>query len=396
MAADGAGRRARRVEQHRVERSGLPLGRVGGDGFGRQLQAGEILPQPFEALGRAVDRGHAGAGGGKLRGLAAGRGAQIGDAQAAHVAEQPRRQRGGGVLHPPRAFVVAGERRDRAVHDRAHRSGRQHAPAERLRPLLGLALDRQVERRLPAVGVRDGAGRGFAVARSPARHQPAGRVEHRRIGCGQALRALARDPAEHRVDQSGIARRTPVGLRQPHREIDRGVVGHFEPEDLRGADQQGGLDPRRIGRQPAFEQQPEQMAQRPEPAQHRRDEAADQRAVALGERRKAARRGRRAARRAYGAGAARLRECRPRSAARSRPGDSAAIGEREAMRVMWHESAARTRPATSRRVPLRGRGCVATARRKRPGSRAKCRVTVRARACVTAARAGLTAVGIAP
>ena len=62
------------------------------------------------------------------------------------------------------------------------------------------------------------------------------------------------------------------------------MVGHVEQEDLRGADQQRGLDPRRIGRQAAFEQSAEQMPQRAEPAQHGRDDAAHQRAVALGER----------------------------------------------------------------------------------------------------------------
>ena len=62
------------------------------------------------------------------------------------------------------------------------------------------------------------------------------------------------------------------------------MVGHFEPQDLRGADEQRGLDPRRIGGQAALEKKAEQMAQRAEPAQHGRDQAAHQRAVAVGER----------------------------------------------------------------------------------------------------------------
>ncbi len=97
--------------------------------------------------------------------------------------------------------------------------------------------------------------------------------------------ALAGDAAEHRIDQPGIVQAAPVGLRQPHREIDRGVVGHLEPENLRGADQQRGLDPRRVGGKTALEQQAEQMAQRAEPPQHRRHHGAHQRAVAIGERR---------------------------------------------------------------------------------------------------------------
>ena len=62
-----------------------------------------------------------------------------------------------------------------------------------------------------------------------------------------AASAVLRHAAQHGVDQSGITRRAPVGLRQPHRQIDRGVVGHLEPEDLRRADEQDGLHARRVG-----------------------------------------------------------------------------------------------------------------------------------------------------
>ena len=58
----------------------------------------------------------------------------------ADVTEQPCRQCRGGVLHPPAAVGVARKLRHRAVHDRPHRSGRQHLPAERGGPVLGVAL----------------------------------------------------------------------------------------------------------------------------------------------------------------------------------------------------------------------------------------------------------------
>ena len=99
---------------------------------------------------------------GKLRGLAAGRRAQIGDAETADVAEQARRQRGGGVLHPPGAFGKAGQQRDRAMRQRAHRAGRQHAAVHVLGPAGGVVLDGEVERRLVAVG---GGDRARGVAR---------------------------------------------------------------------------------------------------------------------------------------------------------------------------------------------------------------------------------------
>ena len=54
-----------------------------------------------------------------------------------------------------------------------------------------------------------------------------------------------------------------VGLRQPHRQIDGGVIRHVEEQDLRGADQQEVFDLRRRFRQPAFEQYREQMPQVP-------------------------------------------------------------------------------------------------------------------------------------
>ena len=91
----------------------------------RDFRASRLQPRR-----RAIDRGDVGAGGGKLRGLAAGRGAQIGDAPSGDIAEQPRRQRRRGVLHPPRAFGKAGQRGHGAVRDGAHRAGRQHAAVE--------------------------------------------------------------------------------------------------------------------------------------------------------------------------------------------------------------------------------------------------------------------------
>ena len=101
----------------------------------------------------------------------------------------------------------------------------------------------------------------------------------------QLLRGIFRNTAQHGVDQPGIARIAPVRLDQPDRQVDRRVVGHVEPEDLRRADQQRGLDPRRILRDAAVEIEAEQMAQRAEAAQHRRDQPAGEGAVALGQRR---------------------------------------------------------------------------------------------------------------
>ena len=83
-------------------------------------------------------------------------------------------------------------------------------------------------------------------------------------------------------------RRRLVGLRQPHRKIDRGVIRHIEKQNLRGAEQERGLDARRMHRQPALDEQADQMAQGAEPAQHGADQRPRQRPVALVKRRQCA------------------------------------------------------------------------------------------------------------
>jgi hypothetical protein len=72
-------------------------------------------------------------------------------------------------------------------------------------------------------------------------------------------------------------------LAEPHREIDRGVIRYVEQQDLRCAHEQRGLHPRRLGRQAAREQMPEQMPKRAEPAQCRCRQCPHQGAVAIGQ-----------------------------------------------------------------------------------------------------------------
>ena len=90
------------------------------------------------------------------------------------------------------------------------------------------------------------------------------------------------DPPEHRVDQAAVARRAAIGADEPNRKIDRGMVGHVEQKDLRGAQKKRGLDPGGVGGSAALEEQAEQMAKRAEPPQHARGERASQRPIALG------------------------------------------------------------------------------------------------------------------
>ena len=80
---------------------------------------------PSRVMRRAgdVDGGHLRAGGAELHGLAAGRGAEVGDALAGDVAQQARGQGGGGVLHPPGALGEA-----RQVGDVAAARWRRRVP----------------------------------------------------------------------------------------------------------------------------------------------------------------------------------------------------------------------------------------------------------------------------
>ncbi len=95
--------------------------------------------------------------------------------------------------------------------------------------------------------------------------------------------SFARETAQHRVDEPGIAAAL-FGFHQAHRKIDGGVIGHFEEENLRRAHQQRGFDARRVLGQAAREKAIEQRAQAAEPAQRGRHDHAHQRAVALGKR----------------------------------------------------------------------------------------------------------------
>ena len=56
MAADGAGRAARRVQEHGVKRRRFEDEGVGDDDLGVKAQAGEIGGEQLEPLGRAIDR----------------------------------------------------------------------------------------------------------------------------------------------------------------------------------------------------------------------------------------------------------------------------------------------------------------------------------------------------
>ena len=257
MPADRAGRRAGRIDQDGVERPALPRRGIGPDDLGVELQPREILPQPLEPRRRAVDGGDLRAGERQLRGLAAGRGAEIGDGLAARrrraAAPAGPRRRPAPTMRPRRSRAAAGSDPMRWCAPCRWRARGREASRPRL---AGSLLTVRSSAGSWRVRRGDGARRGLAVVRDPALHQPVRRVEQHGVERGEAGLAVARELAQHRVDEAGIVRGVVVGLRQPHRQIDGGVVRHVEKQDLRRADQQDVFDLRRRLRQALFKHGP--------------------------------------------------------------------------------------------------------------------------------------------
>ncbi len=117
----------------------------------------------------------------------------------------------------------------------------------------------------------------------PAVQQPFRCIERDRIERGETLSAFASNAAQYGIDQTGEVNGVAVCARQSDRQIDSGVVGHIEKQDLRGANQQHDFDPSCLRRQAAIEKKPDQMAQRAQPAQRGRSQRADERPIAIGE-----------------------------------------------------------------------------------------------------------------
>ena len=168
--------------------------------------------------------------------------------RARDIAKQPRRERRGGVLHPPGAVVIAREPCHGAAERPAQRAGRQPQSVEPRRPAGGVVLDRDIERRLGEMCLRNRARHRAAVAVGPALPQPIRRVEARRVLGGDERRSLAGEAPQQRVDQT-LER--PAGVRSGERDraVDRGVRRRVEEQELAGAEPEDQPHDARLGRQ---------------------------------------------------------------------------------------------------------------------------------------------------
>ncbi len=82
MAADGAGRAARRVEEHGVEVRRVESERVGDHDLRSEAEAGEIGGKQLEPLRRAIDRRQINPRCGQFGGFSPRGGAEVDDAHA--------------------------------------------------------------------------------------------------------------------------------------------------------------------------------------------------------------------------------------------------------------------------------------------------------------------------
>ena len=111
--------RARRAARRRTVRPAAYFSISAWTISASQPQPFEVLRQPRQPVLRGIDRGDLGAGKHQLRGLAAGRGAKVGDALAGDVAEQPCRQ--GSRPHPAPTIRPRQSRAGRRPRRRASR-----------------------------------------------------------------------------------------------------------------------------------------------------------------------------------------------------------------------------------------------------------------------------------
>ena len=84
--------------------------------------------------------------------------------------------------------------------------------------------------------------------------------------------------------QAGVASGASVRLRESYRQVNGGVVGNFEPQNLCRAEQQDRFGTRRVGWKSLFKKPANQVTQSAESSQHRRSEPSRQGSIPVSER----------------------------------------------------------------------------------------------------------------
>ncbi len=163
----------------------------------------------------------------------------------------------------------------------ADRSGRQQAAAEFFRPIRRVGLDRQVERRFVAKRGGDLMGAVFAIDPAPAGGEPMRDVVFERIGLIEKFLAAPDQIAQDAIHQIGERRALGFQPRGAHGEIDRGVIGDVEKQDLGAARDQDPFEHAAIAREAFLDQLAQREADRAEAAQGDGDDGAGEAAIAF-------------------------------------------------------------------------------------------------------------------
>ena len=192
MAADGAGGRAGRIDQHGVERPGLPSVASAAIISACRPSRARLSRSAREPVRRAVDRGDA-----RARPARAARSCRRARRKGRRRACRRRRRTAAPAARRRRPAPTRRLRDSRAaarpvLRVGADRAGRQHAAAQALRPAFGVGLHGEIERRLVPVRDRDRARGVCAVVLRPAREQPGRRVERHGIERLEQVRPFAR------------------------------------------------------------------------------------------------------------------------------------------------------------------------------------------------------------
>ena len=249
VAADRAGRGARRVDQDVVEHdAAAPRRCVAGNCPGLELQAVEVGAQAFEAIEGHIESRHLGAETCELRGLAARCSAEVEDAVTRLRADQAGGQAGGCVLHPPFASGIARQVLDPAAGCAAQGAGRQDDRGEFARPVVGggRILQRDVEGGFAERCGGDPSGRFLAVCGTPAVNHPGRYIRGRIGGFRQECRAFfgyaPQDGVRETVEVGGLGAQAGEfdGIRYG------GVRGDGEDRQFGGAREEDQADADRI------------------------------------------------------------------------------------------------------------------------------------------------------
>ena len=164
-----------------------------------------------------------------------------------------------------------------------HAARGQHTARKCLGPQRGVAFDREVERGLDQMRFADRMGGVLAPIGGPARPQPVGRVDPRRIEPRRDRLAFTGNAAKHGIDELVVARGLGIVLGERHGEVDDRVRRHLQENELRRGGEEDRIERAGFLRHAAFEKGAQHMVELALAPQACRHDRADKSPVACGQ-----------------------------------------------------------------------------------------------------------------